>query len=162
MATVLDLNLRDFVSKAVVNVFSTMLSMQIELLPSDKDVTLPGQRVVGAVGFAGKAMGVVYIHVTDDFAKAIAGKLLGMKPEELNGSAEVNDVIGEVSNMVGGNLKSSLCDSGLTCALTIPSITRGGDFQVESLDGGRQERFAFKYQDQNVLVHLDIKAGEAS
>jgi CheY-specific phosphatase CheX len=159
MTSIQDLLLRDLVSNAFTNVFSTMLKMTVELRPAGTDVNIPGERVVGSVGFAGKAIGVVYIHVSNEFAQAIAGAMLGMKPADL-GTHEVDDVLGEVSNMVGGNLKSSLCDAGLPCALTIPSITRGGDFHIQSMAGGRHESFAFKYESNEIFVRVDVKPGD--
>jgi CheY-specific phosphatase CheX len=159
MTSIHDLQLRDLVSNAFTNVFSTMLKMKVELRPEGTAANIPGERVVGSVGFAGKAIGVVYIHVSDGFAQAIASAMLGMTPGEL-GTHEVDDVLGEVSNMVGGNLKSSLCDAGLPCALTIPSITRGGDFHIQSMAGGRHENFAFRHESHEIFVRVDVKPGD--
>ena len=79
-------------------------------------------------------------------------KRAGVKPEE------VNDVIGEVSNMVGGHLKSRFCDSGFPCDLSIPSITSGKNFKIESKNWARHERIAFCHEAHVALVEVFIKA----
>lgn len=160
MAALDDISVKDFVTNAVKDVFSTMLSMKVETLAPDAEVNYPGERIVGSVGFAGKVMGVVYIHVSSEFARIMTATMLGMKLEEVTDEVSINDVIGEMSNMIGGNVKSHLCDAGLMCALSIPSITRGLKFKIQCMDDARAERFVFKYQDHPVLVELRIKPGE--
>jgi CheY-specific phosphatase CheX len=51
--------------------------------------------------------------------------MLGTPEAELGGNEMVNDVIGELLNMIVGSVKSRLCDSGVLCVLTIPSVMRG-------------------------------------
>ena len=48
------------------------------------------------------------------------------------GDPEVNDVIGELCNMIGGTLKSNLCDAGFSCQLSLPAVLRGADLQIET------------------------------
>jgi len=67
----------------------------------------------------------------------------GMDEDEIEGDEEVHDVVGELSNMIGGDLKSRLCDAGLTCELSIPTITSGKEFQVQPKGWTRHERFVF-------------------
>ncbi|HEN21154.1 MAG TPA: chemotaxis protein CheX, partial [Desulfobacteraceae bacterium] len=70
---------------------------------------------------------------------------------------EIHDVIGEVSNIVGGSLKSRFCDSGLPCELSIPSITSGSDFHIESMNWARCERYIFGNKDHAGIVEVFIK-----
>jgi chemotaxis protein CheX len=160
MANFEEISFSDFVTNAVKDVFSTMLSMKVEEIPQNSNVDFNGERIVGSVGFAGKIMGVVYIHVSAEFARIMTATLLGMKIEEVTDEVNINDVIGEMSNMVGGNVKSHLCDAGFACALSIPSITRGIKFQIQCMDGAREERFSFKYQQHLIFVELKVKPGE--
>ncbi len=103
-------------------------------------------------------MGNICIHVSDLFAKMMAAAMLGMEPDEMEDEDEVNDVIGEVSNMIGGDMKSRLCDAGFACQLSIPSITRGSDFRIESMGWVRHEQIAFQYQGQIALIEVFIKS----
>ena len=91
-------------------------------------------------------MGNIHIHISDAFARLVTGAMLGMELEEIKGEQEVHDVIAEFSNMVGGDLKSRFSDFGFPCELSIPAITSGKDFTIESLDWTRHERFSFRHQ----------------
>jgi len=155
-----DLDLKAFVTKTLTDVFDTMLSMKLEQIDDDAEGIHGGNQIVGSVGFAGKAMGNVNILVSRDFARLICSKMLGMETDEIESEEEVFDVIGELCNMVGGDLKSRLCDSGFTCELSIPSVTGGNDLKMESMGWDRCESFSFKYRENTALVQVHMKTVE--
>ena len=148
------------VPDSVINVFNTMLSMDVQVNSTISQSDLEGMRTVGAVSFAGDAMGLINIHVTSQFSIQMAAVMLDMDINDVDGEADVNDVIGEISNIVGGNLKSIFSDVGLRCELSTPSITRGSDFKIESMNMERYERFAFSYQDHVFFVEFGLKLAE--
>ena len=92
--------------------------------------------VAGGVGFGGDVTGVESIVVTTDFAREITCRLLGISDSDIDNESMVNDAIGELANMVVGQIKSRLCDRGLPCVLTIPSIVRGTNFSLEGCSTG--------------------------
>ena len=139
MSNIDSLDLEMYVTTAVEDVFETMLSMDISKISAD-EVNINGHpQIVGTVSVAGTIMGNVNVHLNDKFAKIITAAMLGMSIEDIDSDEEVHDVIGEVCNMVGGNLKSRLCDAGFVCELSIPCITAGSDFRIESKGWQRHE-----------------------
>ena len=160
MSTIDSLDLEMFVTTAVEDVFDTMLSMEISRIPLDEALPNRGPQIVGTVNLAGAILGNVNAHFSDQFAYVITAAMLGMAVEDIDSTEEVHDVIGEVCNMVGGNLKSRLCDSGLTCELSIPSITAGSDLRIESKGWQRHERYGFQNHGDSALVEVFMKHGE--
>lgn len=154
------LDMRTLLETGVTKVFETMLSMELETMAENVPSLIEGDRIVGSVSFAGKVMGSIGISVGTRFGKILTASLLGMEPDEIEGEDEVNDVIGELSNMIGGNLKSRLCDSGFPCELSIPCITTGKDFRIESRDWTVHERLGFK--NKNHVAVVDVYAKTAS
>jgi chemotaxis protein CheX len=141
----------------MVEVFETMLAMKVEPLMKF-DPPHYAERVSGSVGFAGdNVTGAVYIHVSSAFAGVIAATMLGLKPEEL-GEADVNDVIGEVTNMLGGGLKSALCDNGAPCAVSTPAIIRGTSFVIEAVPDVEQIFLLFGCGQERIFVEVHIKS----
>ena len=112
---------------------------------------------MGSVSFAGELLGSICIHVSHGFARFITAAMLGIKPEAIQSDEEINDVIGEMSNIVGGSLKSRFCDSGLPCELSIPSITSGSNFHIESMSWARRERYVFCNKEHAGIVEVFIK-----
>jgi chemotaxis protein CheX len=163
MGGIYAIDLKSFVTNAVRGVFKTMLSMPLELEepPNIASVTT-GKHIIGTVGFAGAAMGNVSLFASRDFAREITAAMLGMGLDEIGGDEEVHDVVGEVCNMVGGDLKSRLCDAGFTCSLSIPSITYGDSFTIESKGWDRHERYGVRNSHHSALLEVYIKAANPS
>jgi len=151
-------NICEFMSRHLVDVFETMLSMKATLAAN---ATMPPfeERVTGSVAFAGEHInGAVYLHLGTPFATRIAAAMLGLEPADL-GEAEVNDVVGEVTNMLTGGLKSWLCDSGAECAVSTPAIIRGSAFVIESVPDVNREWLIFNCDQNRIVVEIHVKIG---
>ena len=153
------MDLREFVTNAVSDVFDTMLSMKVDNVVAGQTDDLNGSRIVGTVSFAGKVLGNLNLHVDQQFAVEMTAAMLDMETDEIDGDEEVDDVIGEVCNMIGGDLKSRMCDFGLTCELSIPSITRGKEFKIEPQGWDRSEKFGFSSNQHTARVEVFMKLG---
>jgi flagellar motor switch protein FliN len=116
--------------------------------------------MVGTVNFAGDVDGLFNIQVNQDFAEIMTAAMLGMEVEQIEDEEEVFDVLREMSNIIGGNLKSAFVDAGLSCALSTPSITNGRDFRVEALNIIKTQRFLFSLGEHCIIVDAGIKKEE--
>lgn len=145
------------VVNTVIDVFYTMLSMEVESIREIPADFVEEKRTVGSVSFAGDVHGIFIIQVNDSFARTMAAAMLGIEDQEIESEEEVFDVIRELSNIIGGNLKSGFVDAGLSCILSTPSITNGNDFRVESLNIIQTQRFLFNYQGNTIIVDAGIK-----
>jgi chemotaxis protein CheX len=147
----------EFMKRHLVDIFNTMLSMPaVPAQPGEQPVH--DERVTGAVGFAGESVtGAVYLHLSTPFASRMAAAMLGLPPEEIINDSDTNDVVGEISNMLTGGLKSWLCDSGAECALSTPAIIRGRSFAIEHMADVQLERLAFDCGGDKVMVEIHIK-----
>ncbi len=148
------------VINSVIDVFYTMLSMETENIPEVPEGFREGKRTVGTVSFAGDVQGLFNIQVNDDFARTMTAAMLGCEEDEIESDEEVFDVLRELSNIVGGNLKSAFVDVGLSCVLSTPAITNGKDFRVESLNIIKTQRFLFSCGGNTVIVDAGIKKDE--
>jgi chemotaxis protein CheX len=146
-----------FIKTHLVDVFSTMLQMTAVLSPQI-DIPKMKERISGSVGFGGeKVNGAVYLHLSNGFAVRAAAAMLAFPPEEIPGDADVNDVVGEVSNMLTGGLKSYLCDAGALCAISTPGIIRGVSFEIEPMPDVQRTVLVFQCDDEPVVVEIHIK-----
>ena len=160
MTEINSLDLKEFINNAVLDVFDTMLSMEVQPVSSNQSENNQGTHIVGSVSFAGAVMGNVNMRVNMEFASQMTAAMLGMEVDEIEGTEEVHDVIGEVCNMIGGDLKSRLCDANLNCELSIPSITTGKEFKIESRGWDRNECYTFRNHQHFAVVEVYIKAGK--
>jgi flagellar motor switch protein FliN len=104
--------------------------------------------------------GIFNIQVNQDFAETMTAAMLGMEVEEIENEEEVFDVLRELSNIIGGNLKSAFVDVGLSCGLSTPSITNGRDFRVEALNIIKTQRFLFSLGEHCIIIDAGIRKEE--
>jgi CheY-specific phosphatase CheX len=150
-------NVRQFLSHHLADVFSTMVSLKATPA-KDANAQHFAERVTGSVGFGGESVsGAVYLHMPAALAVRVTATMLGLPPEDITGEAEVNDVVGEMTNMLAGGLKSTLCDLGATCAVSTPAIIRGSSFAIEALPDVRRESMDFDCEAGRVAVEVHIK-----
>ena len=153
---------------AIHNVFSTMLSKDV-VFKARYDRDKAGGRpfyslgskdplVVGSIGFVGEANGVVYLYMHEAVAFAIAAAMTGMEDSEIAEEFDiVKDVIGEISNMSIGAFKNGICDLGFNCRVTLPTVLRGSQMQVDSVQSAVRETFHFELDGQPIIMDLFIQ-----
>ena len=156
-AKVNSLDIKAQVSESVIDVFDSMFSVRLASTDPIPPDSLEKIQNAGSVSFTGDASGMVSIQIGDKFSRQLSAEMLGMAVEDHEGEEEIQDMMGELGNIVGGNLKSAFTDAGLACALSTPSFTTGTDFKIESLNTEKCERFAFKSEDNFVLVETGVK-----
>ena len=148
------------VGDSIIELFDTMLSLEVDLSDREPFQGSEDSRVMGAVDFAGGVHGSIQFQVSKTFARMITAGMLGQALDEVQDIETVKDVIGEMTNILGGNLKAAFCDTGLDCQISTPSLTVGLDFNIEILNMDRYERFAFKLNDHDILVEVCVKIDE--
>lgn len=153
---IIGVDIEEFISNATNEVFDMMLSMPVERC-SPEEAVEQGHKIVGAVSFAGDVVGNVSVQVSDRLGRLITANMLGVEMDEVEDNEEVNDMVGELSNMIGGSLKSRFCDSGFTCDLSIPSVTSGKNFTIESVGWEKHEKYAFRHLQYTTLVEVCMK-----
>lgn len=148
------------VGDTIIELFDTMLSLEVDLSDREPFKNCEDFRVMGAVDFAGGVHGSIQFQVSKTFGRMITAGMLGQDLDEVQDIDSVKDVIGEMTNILGGNLKAAFCDTGLACQISTPSLTVGLDFNIEILNMDRYERFAFKLNDHDILVEVCVKIDE--
>lgn len=157
------LNIDQTLIRSVEHVFRTMVRHPIALAETtssyDPSRIGAGEQVIASVGFVGVASGLLYLRMTDRFARTVAGQVLKMTDLELiaEGPDTVKDAIGELTNMLAGTFKNTLCDQGYRCRLTLPTIVRGEHVNVVAVKEATRQVFYFETQGMPVVVDLQVK-----
>lgn len=153
---------RTAIVKAVQNVFAIMLRRDTAPRVPGSAAELPATyQLLASVGFVGQANGVVYLCLQDDFARFATGAVLGLRPDDPTASDPevVRDAIGEITNMTVGGFKNQLCDVGLPCMLTLPTIVRGSDLKVIALKGADRHVVEFDCAGHVLVADIQVKTG---
>ena len=124
--------------EAVVDmVFSTMLGLKVELYPMPW--ACPPDMVTATVHFAGAWQGAVLLECTRGQARAFTRLLMSIDRSVMS-DEDVRDALGELTNMLAGNLKSVL-PGGVV--LSMPSVIVGSDYSLQICGKRSIERVPF-------------------
>lgn len=123
-----------FVQQSVQDVFQTMANLPTECLHHEQagspNVSVNG--IAGSLSFAGRATGILYLILPETLASHLARTMLG--GDTAIGAGEIADVVGELTNMITGGLKSRMADAGFNCVLSIPTLMRAQQVVVHVKD----------------------------
>ncbi len=115
------------IEQTVASVFQTMMGLPVK--PAPAGPLAEANRVTATLHFTGIWNGVLMLEVTRSTACVLASHFLGFETPELDDN--VRDVLGELSNMIGGNLKCVLAPGAL---LSMPEVI-DGDFSFRICAG---------------------------
>ncbi len=145
---------------ATEEVFETMVFQPVSRqTPIEDDKVKPASNVVATVAFAGHRRGLVAFHSSLGTARTIAGAMLGMPAEDVNG--EMPDAIGEVANMIAGSFRTKLAATEPPSAIAVPTVTIGSDFSTKYMSQVNRVLCPFDFSGDPIYVEL-ILTGEPS
>lgn len=152
------MNLIENIKEATKEIFETMIMLDITSgVPLSNHVTTFKSSVSGVIGLAGTCQGMLAIHTPDCVAKAITSSFLGMEVEEVD--EDVTDAIGELANMLAGNIKMILDSAGKDVTISIPSCVHGEEYSIDCASDAQRVVVPFSMDAGQFLVELQIKNG---
>lgn len=106
------------INQFVTDIWSTFLNMQVTATdqpfkPVGKDNTL-----AGCVQITGEWQGTVTLYAPKALGRKIAASMYAMEESDIDDQM-VQDVMGEITNMIAGNIKSLL---PTPCSISLPSV----------------------------------------
>jgi len=110
--------------------------------------------ITGMVGLAGECKGMVAIHLPRSVACAITTNFLGIEVAEI--TEDVQDAVGELANMLGGNIKTHL-GGGKSIQLSLPSTVSGDEYAFEVPEQARRLIVPFATDGGHFFVELELE-----
>jgi CheY-specific phosphatase CheX len=146
----------DLLTKAIIETFSTMAGMDLQLLNSATMSLGDHGYLTGTVRFDGETTGQVTIAFSPIFSMGVAAHLLGSSLDDELSPEAINDVIGELVNIITGNLQSKLSDSGLPSTVGLPQVAFQSALRKEAVSGGSSDFFYFSHGVHTLVANLSI------
>ncbi len=132
-ATTQDNVVEDIISSTN-DVFSTMIPMEIKNDGSSYQMEkMISTDVISLVTFAGEHSGIVAIFCTKTIALNITSNMLGIEATSIDQDAK--DAMGEVANMIAGNIKTKTCETFGAMHLSVPIVIAGDDLSISPVTG---------------------------
>ncbi len=139
------------IDEIVSTVWNSMLGMPAERAPALAALDLKNiaQHVfTGVIHVTGAWDGAITVQCSSRLAEVAAHRMFGVAREQLT-TPELQDALGEITNMVGGNIKALFPEP---CRLGLPIVIEGGDYRLR-LSGGRLlHRRSYSADSETVVI----------
>ena len=137
-------------SSVAQTIWAAMLGLELHPI-RDPGGHHPDERVVtGVVQITGEWAGAVSVRTSERFAITAAATLFAMDANDVT-TEEISDTIGELANVVGGNVKSALLGE---LQLSLPAVTSGRDYQIAISGTEVRDLLSFDCEGELVVVAL--------
>jgi chemotaxis protein CheX len=106
--------------------------------------------LASCVQITGAWEGAVALQCSTQLARQVAGAMFNIAPENAS-IEEIQDALGELINMTGGNIKALLAEP---CLLSLPTVVEGSNYTLRIPGSVLVSQVAFSYQGLPFLVTL--------
>lgn len=151
------------ITNATADVFATMLDMPLvagEAHQRQHDLSAHFDGVIAVVGLAGDWIGSGGLCCSEDVARKIAAQLLMAEFPVVD--REVIDAMGEVANIIVGNIKNELEERIGLLQLSLPTVIHGTNLSTSS---GKDQQWTvvdFSGDVGTFSVHLSLQRNMAA
>ena len=138
------------IEQIVSSIWMSILDLPIASVPPEEGAALPAgaRTLTGCVQFTGDFEGATVVHTTAALARRLASVMF-MAEEDSLSLEEVQDALGEITNMIAGNIKPLLPGSS---RISLPSVVEGEDYTMIVPGSKTVCRAVFECTDQPLLV----------
>lgn len=141
--------LEQSIGEIVSTVWDAVLGLHVE---SDDNFQLtgahPAHTYAGVVQISGAWNGAVAVQCSEQLARTAAMTMFSI-PEADVTVADLEDALGELTNMTGGNIKALMPE---TCTLGLPVVVEGADYRFRLPGSAPVQRAAFRVGTEEVVV----------
>ena len=152
----------DLLVHAVTEAFETMVAITLETDDGSAMSMAEHGFLTGSVYFTGQTNGRVTLSLSPHLSLLIASRLLGGNLDDEHSAEAINDAIGELVNIITGNLQSRLSDAGLLSEVGLPEVTYQSTLPKEAVPGGSNDHFYFRCGLHTLVVSLSINPSPQS
>jgi len=150
------MDITEKIIESTMEIFSTMVMMDVAVAgPALKESGTLHDTITGMIGLAGTHKGVLAIHIPNPVAMAITSSFLGMEVDAIND--DVRDAVGELANMLGGNVKTILSQNGRDIELSLPSTIAGHEYGFQAATDVEMIILPFKTENGEFLIELQLE-----
>ena len=130
------------------NIWSSMLGLDLER--NSGIITNLAPELVGYSTLTGNFHCIVSLHISQTFARRSASIMYSIELEEIY-DEQVKDAVAELTNMIGGNIKSLLCPDS---KLSLPKVTTPTAFLEQHKDITLSSQIAFSDHSGDLIVSV--------
>jgi chemotaxis protein CheX len=152
------LDIVSFAKPAINQVFQTMLNTRLiehgDKQPNGQFAIKEEKQIAASIGFTGAFTGVISLILGESLAVTLTKRMLSMDPHESVSTEYLKDALGELTNMVAGQVKTKLCDKGINTIMSVPVVIFGKTLNVDGAQHSKCQRIELLCESKPVVIQL--------
>jgi len=139
---------------ALLNVMQTMAQTQlVPGKPQKKSDNQARGEISGLIGMVGdNIQGSMSISFEEGLVLEIMQKMLGEKPESID--SDVQDMVGEITNMICGGAKNELGQKGYDFGMATPVVVSGKNHTIKHQVDGKKMVMPFSHDSGKLYLEM--------
>jgi hypothetical protein len=146
----------DLLKQAVIDAFQTMFSIALDVEDATALAMGGYDMWTGSVKFSGENNGEVTLAFSRPLSLLVVAHLMNGTLEDHYSPEVISDAVGEIVNIVTGNLQSRLTDAGFPSEVEVPQVKLASSLPKDTIPGGSSDQFFFRNGIYRVGVNLGI------
>ncbi len=143
--------------KATINVLKTMaFTDAVSGKPFLKKDQLAGGDVSGVIGITGETEGSLSVSFSAASICFIVSNMFGEKVTAI--TREVQDAVGEITNMISGDARRELAEKGIVLTAGIPTVISGVNHTIKHMTNGPIIAIPFSTKAGDFIVEVGFKS----
>jgi len=144
-----------------INVLKTMAFVEPRLAgkPYLKKDNMAVGDISGIIGLTGAARGSLALSFSGGCILRVVSNMLGEEITDLN--ADIQDAVGEITNMISGAARKNLEAKGFNIAAAIPTVVFGKGHSIIHVMGGPSIIIPFETDNGPFVVDVCISEGKS-
>ena len=130
------------------SVWSTQLG--VEITDTEELAGPSPETLTASIQISGDFHGAVRIKCSRVLVRRAAATMFSMPEDDVTGDDE-RDVIGELTNVVAGNIKATIPGRN---SISLPTIVDGTDYQVSTVDVSSSDEIFFTLDGEAIVLTL--------
>ena len=124
----------------------------------DDDSRNIGDGVVGIISFVGDASWILMLALPKDSAETLAEKFCGFEVDY--SSPDMGDVIGELANVMAGDIVARMGVEGVKVAMSLPTVLRGQNVEPFMPKGLPDKKMHYSVLGKDVMIKIAVATSD--
>ena len=157
----MDANLVNPFIEATISTLETTAQVQVKALkPYLKKAKAATGEITGVMEMSGDFSGSISISFTEKGILAIVSTMFGEEMTELND--EIKDAVGEIANMISGQVTNKLAEMGNTLKVSLARVEMGAGHDLAHLEKKPVIALPFKTADGKFTIEICFERWEVT
>jgi len=120
------------INRIITDIWTSILGFEIEFVHDGVSLPKSERSMVGCIQITGEWQGAVTLFCPDSLVRKATASMFEMPEDEVSDD-EMQDTLGELTNMTAGNI-NTLLPTG--CGISLPTVAEGIDYKL-TIPGGK-------------------------